>query len=97
MSRFDRSCTTFCWSAIVIIALSCARRTDGRTEQTDRFSISISRVSMLTRDKKLSTFLEITVVISNFLGVVTRLRSSVNKYANEQSVQSQLVQLIGEC
>ena len=80
---------------------------DGRTEQTDRFSISISRVSMLTCDKKLSTFLEITVVISNFPGVVTReflnslvvtrLRSSVNKYANEQSVQSQLVQLIGEC
>jgi len=27
------------------------RRTDGRTDTADRFAISISRVSMMTRDK----------------------------------------------
>jgi len=32
-------------------------QTDGRTDrQTDRFAISISRVSMLTRDKNVVTF-----------------------------------------
>ena len=32
-------------------------QTDGRTDrQTDRFAISISRVSMLTRDKKTVNF-----------------------------------------
>jgi len=34
-------------------------QTDGRTRRTDIFAVSISRVSMLTRDKNLTVFAKV--------------------------------------
>ena len=51
---YDEKTMTICYAVFIWYRNVTHKRTDRRTDgRTDRFAISISRVSMLTRDKKL--------------------------------------------